>query len=224
MPKFPYGPRPVPRQIQYTRRDPQPIERNAEHVEQPERDLLKNAAFSPELSFLLAMTMKDGLRQGSAMDLLKSIEPYVSSSDREAIHQLLGAQKAAEEYRKNPPAMSYGFPGAGLNNFSRMSRQQALLEILQHYASNESSDMMRALQRSSQMQDNFDKMIKRMEKLRHMNMAKPEDMFEAMSMFMPQDQQSQFKNMQNMMRMMSTMGNMNGFKPEDMFKFMNNQR
>jgi hypothetical protein len=224
MPKFPYGPRPVSRQIQYTRRDSQPTENSAEHFEQSEKDILKNASFSPELSFLLAMTMKDGLRQGSAMDLLRNIEPHVSASDREAIHQIIGAQKMAEEYRRNPPTMPYGFPGSGLNNFSRMSRQQALLEILQNYASNESSDMMRALQRSTQMQENFDRMVKRMEKMRNMNMSAPEDMFEAMSMFMPQEQQSQFKNMQNMMSMMGKMGNMKGFKPEEIFKFMSSQR
>jgi len=221
MPRFPYGPRPVSRQIQYTRRESQPAENAPDPAAQAEDNLLKNAAFSPGLSFLLAMTMKDGLRQGTAMDLLRSIEPYVSASDREAIRQIMNAQKMADEYRHNPPSMTYGFPGADLNGFSRMSRQQALLEILQHYASRDGSEMMRAMQRSVQMQDNFDRMVKRIEKLRNMNTASPEDMFEAMSIFMPSDQQSQFKNMQNMMRMM---GGMQGMRPEDMFKFMNNKR
>ena len=224
MPRYPYGPRPVTRQIQYSRRDQQQPEPKTEPKEDPDRDILKNAAFSPELSFLLAMTLKDGLRQGSATDLLRSIEPYVTAGDREAIHQILGAQQVAVEYRKNPPTAPYGFPGAGLNGFSRLSRQQTLLEILQHYASRDSSDMMKTLQRSTQMQENFDRMIRRMDKLRNMNTAAPEDMFDAMSMFMPTEQQSQFKNMQNMMRMMNTMGNMNGFKPEDIFKFMNNNK
>jgi len=221
MPRFPYGPGPSPRQIQYTRRDSPPVEDKKEHIDKSENDILKDASFSPELSFLLAMTMKDGLRQGSVMDLLRSIEPYVSASDREAIHRIINAQKMAEEYRHNPPSTPYGFPGSGLNSFSRMSRQQALLEILQNYASSESSDLMKMLQRSAQMQENFERMTKRMEKMRHMNMEAPEDMFEAMSMFMSPEQQSQYKNMQNMMRMM---GSMKGFKPEDMFKFMNNMQ
>jgi hypothetical protein len=220
MPKFPYGPRPISRQIQYTRREPQHAE-NSEPASQADKDILKNAAFSPELSFLLAMTMKDGLRQGTVLDLLKGIEPYVCAKDREAIHQIMKARKMAEEYRTNPPNIPPGFPGANLNAFSRLSRQQALLEILQHYGSRESSELMRALQRSVQMQENFDRMIKRLEKLRHMNTSSPEAMFEAISMFMPPDQQSQLKNMQNMLRMM---GGMQGMKPEDIFKFMNNSR
>ena len=137
MPKFPYGPRPVSRQIQNTRREPQRAELG-EPAPQAGKDRLKNAAFTPELSFLLAMTLKDGLRQGTVLGLLKSIEPYVCARDREAIHQILKAQKIAEEYRTNPPAIPLGFPGADLIGFSRMSRQQALLEILQHYASRSS--------------------------------------------------------------------------------------
>lgn len=221
MPRFPYGPRPISRQIQYSRRDQQPVEPKAEEKNFSENDILRNASFSPELSFLLAMTMKDGLKQGSATDMLKSIEPFVSTGDREAIHQILGAQRMAEEYRRNPPNIPHSYPGSGLNEFSKLSRQQSLLEILQNYASRESSDLMRALQRSAQMQENFERMIRRMEKMRNMKTSSPQDMFEAMSMFMPKDQQSQFNNMQNMMRMMNMMGNMNGFKPEDMFKFMN---
>lgn len=228
MPRFPYGPRPVTRQVQYTRRDQQPNEPKPEGAEHTDKDILKNASFSPELSFLLAMTLKDGLRQGSAVDLLRSIEPYVSARDREAIHRIMGAQQMAEEYRRNPPAAPpHGFPGSGLNGFSRLSRQQTLLEILQNYASRESSDLMKTLQRSAQMQENFDRMTRRMEKMRNMKTSSPEDMFEALSMFMPASEQSQFKNMQNMMRMMGTMGNMgnmSGFKPEDIFKFMNNNR
>ncbi len=67
------------------------------------------------------------------------------------------------------------------------------------------------------MQENFEKMLKRMQKLRNMNNSSPEDMFEAISMFMPPSEQANIRNMQNMMRMM---GSMKDFKPEDMLKFM----
>jgi hypothetical protein len=43
-------------------------------------------------------------------------------------------------------------------------------------------------------------------------------MFEAMSGFMPPEQQAQFRNMQMMMRMMSSMGQ--NMKPEDLFRMM----
>jgi hypothetical protein len=210
----------MPRQIQYNHRGAQ-REAATEKKMNDESEAFKTASFSPELSFLLAMTMKDGMRQGTPTDMLRSIEPYVSSGDREAIHQILGAQKLAEEYRMNPPQPAHGYPGSGLSDFSRLTRQQALLEILQNYASRESSDMMRALQQSSHMQENFERMIRRMEKLRNMKMSSAEDMFEAMSFFMPPGEQSNFRNMQNMMGMM---GNMKGFNPEDMMKFMSMMR
>ena len=221
MPSFPYGPRPVPRHIQYNRREGQHSDLSPDPHIPDEKDLLNNASFSPELSFLLTMTLKDGLRQGSAIDLLRSIEPYVSAGDREAIHKILEAHRLAGEFKKSPPSAPYGFPGSGLNGFSRLSRQQALLEILQHYASHESSSMMRSLQRSSQMQDNFERMIKKVEKLRNIKTSSPEELFDVISQFMPPDDQGKVRNMQNMMRMM---GGMKSFKPEDMFRFMNNSQ
>jgi len=77
--------------------------------------------------------------------------------------------------------------------------------------------MMRNLAQSASMQENFERMTRKMEKLRNMNASSPEQMFDVLSVFMPHEEQSKFRNMQNMMRMM---GSMKNFKPEDMFKFM----
>lgn len=182
------------------------------------RDLLKSTTFSPELSFLLAMTLKDGMSRATVLNLLRDIEPYVSSADRDAIHSLRGAQTLAEDFRKTPPPSGPPHTGAPLSGFSRLNRQQALLEVLQRYAGRDASGLMKNLQQSAQMQENFDRMLRRMERMRNMNMSSPEDIFEAMSGFMPPEQQSQFRNMQAMMRMMSGMGK--NMKPEDMFRMM----
>lgn len=221
MMRFPFGSRPGPRQGQRSPQSPQQPPRS-QHP--PERsvsysDLLKNASFSPELSFLLAMTLKDGMSHETVMQMLKSIEPHVSAIDREAIHSIFGAHQLAEEYRRNPPVHPPSHSGTGLNAFSRLSRQQALLDVLSRYAGSDAKSMMHSLAQSVSMQENFERMTRRMEKLRHMNTSSPEQMFEALSMFMPPEEQSKFRNMQNMMRMM---GSMKNFKPEDMFKFMGN--
>jgi hypothetical protein len=108
-------------------------------------------------------------------------------------------------------------PNAELAEFSKFSRQHSLLDIMQKYAERDTSNMMQNLQKSVEMQENFDKMIKRMQKLRNINSSSPEDMFEAMSMFMPPAEQANIRNMQNMMRMM---GSMKNFRPEDIMKFM----
>lgn len=216
--RFPFNNRPpAPRNMQYNQRA---------KVPEPEKkicyeDLMKKASFSPDLSFLLAMTLKDGLCRNTMLDMLKNIEPYVSTGDKEAIHSILGAKDLTENFQRSTPVYAPNHSYSGLSGFSKLNRQQALLNVLQKYATNETSAMMQNLQKSTQMQEDFERMNKRMQKLRNMNNASPEDMFEAISMFMPPGEQSQFRNMQNMMRMM---GSMKNFKPEDMFKFMNNNK
>ncbi len=216
MPRFPFGSRPAPRRPQR-----QPM-RSAQAQSPPARqmgygDILSHASFSPELSFLLAMTMKDGLNRESTFEMLRRIEPYVSAGDKEAIRSIFSAHTMSEEYRRHPNMSPPSRSGTGLNSFSRLSRQQSLLDVLSQYAGNDTRSMMQGLSQSARMQESFERMTRRMEKLRNMNTSSPEQMFEALSMFMPPEEQGKFRNMQNMMRMM---GNMGSFKPEDMFKFM----
>lgn len=213
MPRYPFGARPAPR-----RRYPQP---RAAEIPPPAAqppgyaDIFRHASFSPELSFLLAMTLKDGVSRETAMEMLRKIEPFVSGGDKEAIHSIFNAQRMAAEYR--PPVFPPNRSGTGLNSFSRLSRQQALLDVLSQYAGADAKAMMRRLAESARMQDNFERMTRRMEKLKNMNISSPEQMFEALSVFMPPEEQNRLRNLQNMMRMMNNMG---GFHPEDMFKFM----
>ncbi len=216
MPRFPFGSRPTPRR-------PQPQQTKTMQPQAPPAkpmgygDIIGHASFSPELSFLLAMTLKDGLNRQSTFEMLKKIEPYVSNGDKEAIHSIISAQHMTEEYRLHPPVSAPNRSGTGLNSFSRLARQQALIDVLSQYAGSDTKAMMQGLAQSARMQDNFERMTRRMEKLRNMNASSPEQMFDALSMFMPPEEQGKFRNMQNMMRMM---GNMGSFKPEDMFKFM----
>ena len=212
--RFPFNP-PPPRNVHNNqRRMPKEPEEKVNYEE-----LIKNASFSPELSFLLAMTLKDGLTQNTVMDMLKNIEPYVSAHDKEAIHSILGTKQLTEDFKRNTPVYAPTHNSAGLSGFSKLSRQQALLNVLQKYASHDTGAMMNNLQQSAKMQEDFERMSKKMYKLRNLENASPEDMFEAISIFMPPEEQSKFRNMQNMIRMM---GSMKNFKPEDMFKFMNN--
>ena len=214
MPMFPFGPRPYPGPAPSGYRPPAP-------PPQPEpsgRDLLAHTSFSPELSFLLAMTLKDGLSRSAVLDLLRDIEPFVSASDRQAIRSLRGAQEVAQELRRPVPPVNPPHTAAPLSGYSRLSRQQALLEIMQRYAGHDAGGMMKNLQRSAQMQENFDRMLRRMERLRHINTSSPEDIFEAMSAFMPPEQQAEMRNMQMMMRMMANMSK--NMKPEDLFRMM----
>ncbi len=213
--RFPFNSRPLPRHMQNRQKELNKPEESKIKYD----DLMKNASFSPELSFLLAMTLKDGLCQNTVLDMLKNIEPYVSKSDKQAIHSVLGAKKLTDDFKQSSPEYRPGHSDSGLSDFSKLSRQQSLLNVLQRYASHDTGAMMQSLIKSAKMQEDFERMSRRMQKLRDMDNSSPEDMFEAMSMFMPQKEQANFKNMQNMMRMMKSMKN---FKPEDMFKFMNN--
>jgi uncharacterized protein YcbK (DUF882 family) len=174
-------------------------------------DLMRNASFSPELAFLLAMTLKDGMRKDNVLDMLEKIEPYVSKQDRDAIHSILGAKNMTEEFRRSTPQNVPRHSPDGLSGFAKLTRQNALLNILQNYASHDTGSMMRNLQQSVQMQENFARMSRRLEVLRNTKDPSPEQMLDAISLFVSPE---------NMMRMM---GSMKNFKPEDMFKFMNNK-
>lgn len=178
---------------------------------------MRNASFSPELSFLLAMVLKDGMSQDRLLNMLNDIEPYVSAGDKAAIHSVIGAIHVSDDFRRSGPVNWPPRPNAELSDFSKFSRQHALLSVMQKYAERDTGNMMRNLQQSVEMQENFEKMIRRMQKLRNINSSSPEEMFEALSLFMPPAEQANIRNMQNMMRMM---GSMKNFKPEDMFKFM----
>ena len=123
----------------------------------------------------------------------------------------------SDDFRRSGPDDWPPRPNAGLADYSKFSRQHSLLDIMQKYAERDTGNMMQNLQRSVNMQENFEKMLRRMEKLRRMNNSSPEDMFEAISMFMSPAEQANIRNMQNMIRMM---GSMKNFRPEDIMKFM----
>jgi hypothetical protein len=163
------------------------------------------------------MVLKDGMGQDRLLNMLKDIEPYVSAGDKAAIHSVIGAIQVTDDFRRSGPGDWPPRPNAELAEFSKFSRQHSLLDIMQKYAERDTSNMMQNLQKSVEMQENFDKMLKRMQKLRNINSSSPEDMFEALSMFMPPAEQANIRNMQNMMRMM---GSMKNFRPEDIMKFM----
>lgn len=211
--RYPYNGRPAPRPSQSQQKRVPPVSQKKISYE----DLMRNASFSPELSFLLAMVLKDGMSQDRLLNMLREIEPYVSSGDKAAIHSVIGAIQVSDDFRRSGPDSWPPRPGAGLSEFSKLSRQHSLLDVMQKYAERDAGNMMKNLQRSVEMQENFDKMTKRMQKLRSMNSSSPEQMFEALSLFMPPAEQANIRNMQNMMRMM---GSMKNFRPEDMFKFM----
>jgi hypothetical protein len=211
MMRFPYSGRPAPR-----RADPMKRPSVAQNKISYD-DLIKNASFSPELSFLLAMVLKDGMSQDKLLNMFKEMEPYVSAGDRAAMYSVIGAIQVTDDFRRSGPSDWAPRPNAGLADYSKYSRQHSLLDVMQKYAEQDTSKMMQNLQKSVEMQGNFEKMLKRMEKLRNMNSSSPEDMFEALSMFMSPAEQGNIRNMQNMMRMM---GSMKNFRPEDMMKFM----
>jgi hypothetical protein len=212
MARFPIGRRPAPR----------PEYRSM--GEAPEKilsyeDLIKTASFSPELSFLLAMLFRDGIVQSKAADLFRDIAPFVSDGDKAAINSILGALLMSDEFRKSAPDLPRPRVSNGLSDFSRTSRQHNLINTMFKYAGHGTGTMMKNLQRMLEMQDDYERMLKKLQKLRNINGNNTEEMFEAMSIFMTPDQQANYQNMQNMMRMM---GSMKNFKAEDILKFMGN--
>lgn len=180
-------------------------------------DLINTASFSSELSFLLAYLLRGGMSQNKAIDMLRDIEPFVSDGDKAAINSILGAIQMTDEFRKSAPYFSSSRLANGLSDYTRSSRQHSLINSMIKYAENDSADMLKSLQKSMEMQEYYDSMLKKLQSLNNINSNSPEDMYEAFSLFMTPEQQAGYRNLQTMMNMLNSMKD---FKPEDIFKFM----
>lgn len=170
---------------------------------------------SPELSMLLSMALRDGTQQNRIFSMLEDIMPYVSGNEKAVLQRLLDTKNSAknETYTNRPTGSANSLSG-----YTRQSRQQDLLDVFERYSQDQGSDMINQLRRSMQMQKDFEEASKKFGNLGDMNNAKPEEIIEAMSMFMNEEDKAQIRNMQNMMRLF---GSMNNAKPEDLLSFLN---
>lgn len=207
--RFPFDPRHVPS-------NDTPREQEA-FTEQEERKEESSGGLSPELSLLLSMAMKDGMKDNNMLKMFQDILPFVSGNERKTIQNLLN----------NTQSDANQVPNRNLNRktsllgYSKNSRQDDLLNIIEQYAEGQGGEMMQEMKRGMKMQKEYEEMLKKFQNMGNTNNMKPEDMIELMSMLMPNQDMSQFKNMQNMMKLFGNMNNMNNMKPEDMLKFMN---
>jgi hypothetical protein len=180
-------------------------------------DLINTASFSSELSFLLALLLKDGMSQSNTVEMLREIEPFVSDGDKAAIDSILGVIQMTDEFKRSAPYVSSSRPVNGLSDYTRSSRQHSLLNAMVKYAGQGSAGMLKDLQKSIEMQEDYEKTLKQLQSLNNLNSNSPEEMYEALSLFMTPEEQASYRNMQSMMRMMSSMKDL---KPEDIMRFM----
>lgn len=215
--RFPFNARPMPNNS-YTEQKEEPLPNNND---QSIEEMPSDTSLSPELSFLLSMVLKDGLKENKTLNMLEDILPFISGTDNQAISNMLQTKSRQASSNYNQLDSSHNHSSPSLSEYSKQSRQQELLNTMQKYAGSDTGDMMGQMQNNSDMFKNFERMSKSMQKFGDMQNASPTDMMEAMSMFMPNQDMSQFKNMQNMMNMMNMMNGKNNLKPEDMLRFMN---
>jgi len=214
MVRFPTGLRHAPRPEYMPDTEPQDGVMNYE-------DLLKSASFSPGLSFLLALMLKDGMSRAKALNMLRDIEPYVSDGDKAAIHGILGAVKVSNNFRNAPADPPVPRVPPELSEYSRPTRQNYLIETMLRYAGRGAASSIKSLKRMIEMRDEYERMIKRLRKLKSLNMNSTEDVMEAMSMFMPPEQLEAYHNMQNLLKMM---GSIKDIRPEDILRQMGGGR
>lgn len=207
--RFPFDPRHVP-----SNDIPKEQEVSVDHEEHKEES---SGGLSPELSLLLSMAMKDGMKDNNMLKMFQDILPFVSGNERKTIQNLLHNTQLDTNQDPNRNLNRK----ASLSGYSKNSRQDDLLNIIEHYAEGQGGEMMQEMKRGMKMQKEYQEMFKRFQNMGDTNNMKPEDMIELMSMLMPNQDMSQFKNMQNMMKLFGNMNNMNNMKPEDMLKFMN---
>lgn len=207
--RFPFDPRHVPS-------NDTPREQEA-FSEQEERKEESSGGLSPELSLLLSMAMKDGMKDNNMLKMFQDILPFVSGNERKTIQNLLHNTQSDANQSPNRNLNRK----TSLSGYSKNSRQDDLLNIIEQYAEGQGGEMMQEMKRGMKMQKEYEEMLKKFQNMGDTNNMKPEDMIELMSMLMPNQDMSQFKNMQNMMKLFGNMNNMNNMKPEDMLKFIN---
>ena len=214
MVRFPTGLRHAPRPQYASGAEPQDGVINYE-------DLLKSASFSPGLSFLLALMLKDGMSRAKALNMLREIEPYVSDGDKAAIHGILGAVQISNDFRNTPADPPVPRVPPELSEYSRPTRQNYLIETMLRYAGRGAASSIKSIKKMIEMRDEYERTLKRLRKLKSLNMNSTEDVIEAMSMFMPPEQIEAYQNMQNLLKMM---GSMKDIRPEDIFRQMGGGR
>ncbi len=203
--RFPYMRAPV--------RNVQPIKRPEAHEH---KQFMEKAAFSPQLSLMLSMVLKDGFCRNTAMDMLKNIYPYAEPNDKKVIDQLFGLREFSLGYRPNLHQQL----GAG-NALSKQERDLNLLRVLKRYASQDTVRMFSRLERSIIMQSDINRLLNRMDMLRNTKVSGPDDMLNTMESLLPASERSNIRNISNMMNLFK---NMSSFRPEDIMKMWGMQK
>lgn len=172
--------------------------------------IFENASFSPQLSLLLSMILKDGFARNTTMELLKNIYPYVDPVDKAMIDRIFDIKEFAGSYR--PSFNTSPFPGKAL---SKHERDLNLLRILKQYAAQDTLRIFDRIERSIIMQAEMSRMMHRLESFRNMKASTPDELINIMEDFMPPEERKNIHNITNMMQLFKNMGN---FKPEDLMR------
>lgn len=193
-------------------RHPMPDQKNIYHkhppsVPQKKKPDYQQAGFSPFLSSLLSCTLKDGLCNHTAFQLLNDIYPYVSGQDRETISQLLHTKEFAN-YVGGIPQNSYSL--RELRVHAPLTSQQRflnLLRVFKKYGGIASDQAFSLFERALSMQ------------CRAQKATNFSDMIGLFSQFMPGMQNNPLINMMSMMNNMQ--GGNGSMDPSSLMSMMN---
>lgn len=165
-------------------------------------------SFSPELSLMLSLALKDNQDSGNVVKMLRSIEPSLSGRDRNAVNRLLNysefekTQTRKSKYNGNTDLMGVL---SSLTGFSGSSETGYIFEQMKNIFS------------AQEQFANFSQRLGRFQDKKNMNMS---DMMEILSMFMPKDRLGPLGNISNMANMMNMFGNMKNFDPSMLLQMM----
>lgn len=210
--RFPFDPRHVPSNDQQRQQEAN------ENKNEQTSGAAPPSGLSPELSLMLSMAMKDGMKDNNMLKMFQDILPFVSENERKTLQSILHNNNEANNNEAQKRSLNRK---SSLSGYSKQGRQNDLLNIIESYAEGQGGEMMQELRKGMQMQKDYEEMFKKFQNMGNSNNMNLGDMMQLMSMLMPNQDMSQFKNMQNMMNLFGNMNNMNNMKPEDMLKFMN---
>ena len=165
-------------------------------------------SFSPELSLMLSLLLKDNPDSENITKMLKSIEPSLSGRDRESVARLL----QYSEFEKTKPCRTKHGGDTDL---------MGVLQTLTGFSgSNDTGyifEQMKNVFLAQEQFSDFSQRLNRYQGSKNMDMA---DMMEMLAMFMPKDKMNGLNNISNMANMMNMFGNMKNFDPSMLMRMM----
>ncbi len=165
-------------------------------------------SFSPELSLMLSLALKDNPGSEEIRGILSSIAPSLPGEDRSAVEKLLRYSEFEQSDNSRRHRHSEGDYTQVIRTLKGLSKNR------------NTSTVFDQMERAFSMQEEFSRMHRKLSMFQNKKNLGLEEMMDLMTLFMPKEQLKGMGQLSNMANMMKMFGNMKNFDPSMMMNMM----